>query len=576
MNSLIKYSDWLLQRNNSAFVKSVKYFLWLIPVLFLAVFYFYPFLNIIYISFTEYSDNLLVSIIGVFSSPGVYKTIAFTFYQAFLSTILTLILGMPAAYVFARFDFRGKNLLRTITGLPFVMPTLVVAAAFNSLIGTKGLVNVFIMRLLGLDKPFINLSHSLAIILIAHVFYNTTIVVRIVGDYWSRMSENLLNAARVLGANWFQGITKITIPLLSPSIIAASLLVFLFDFTSFGVILVLGGAKFSTIEVEIYYQTVSLFNLPVAAILSILQLMFTLILTFVYSRLSERITRPIELVYTPKKPSKGSKIIVTVVLVLLVVFTALPLLSLVFQSVLPSITKLDSRFYITLDYYRELAVNHYQSISFVPPTTAIFISLAYAFVTVIFSMGIGVPTAYLLSRSRDSFTKKVLDPLVMLPIGTSAVTMGLGFLVSFNKPPFNLYSSPLLIPIAHTMVAFPFVVRILAPAFGSIKLRLIEAARVLGADAFATFRYVEFPIIGKAFLVSSLFAFTISMGEFGATSLLYRPEYPTMPILIYRYLSKPGAMNYGKAMALSTILMALVFVSMTLIDKFRLKGVSEF
>jgi thiamine transport system permease protein len=164
----------------------------------------------------------------------------------------------------------------------------------------------------------------------------------------------------------------------------------------------------------------------------------------------------------------------------------------------------------------------------------------------------------------------------MLPLGTSAVTLGLGFIIALNRPPLDLRASPILVPIAHTLVAFPFVVRSLTPSLRSIQPRLRHAAALLGASPGYVFRMVDLPLIGRALLVAAIFAFTISLGEFGATALISRPEYPTIPLMIYRFISQPGAINYGQALALSSILMLVTAVGLVAIERFRIADVGEF
>ncbi|MGD8850616.1 MAG: ABC transporter permease subunit, partial [Anaerolineales bacterium] len=177
---------------------------------------------------------------------------------------------------------------------------------------------------------------------------------------------------------------------------------------------------------------------------------------------------------------------------------------------------------------------------------------------------------------QNSSVNRILDPLLMLPLGTSAVTLGLGFIVALDSPPLNLRASPILVPIAHTLVAFPFVVRSLTPALRSIQPRLHKAAAILGANPFQVFRAIDLPLIGRALLVAGVFAFTISMGEFGATALVARPEFPTIPVAIFRFISRPGAINFGQAMALSTILMVVTAGGMLLIERFRVADIGEF
>jgi thiamine transport system permease protein len=564
--------------------KSITPLLWLLPLLFLGLFYFYPLGSIWQLSMARGQGSWLEPFAEVLQSASARRVLGFTFGQAALSTFLTLIVGLPGAYLFARYDFRGKGFLRALTGVPFVMPTLVVAAAFNSLLGPNGWLNLGLMQLFHLDNPPIQFVHTLSAILVAHIFYNTTIVLRMVGDFWSHIDPRLNKAASVLGGNRWQAFSRITLPLLAPVISAAALLVFIFDFTSFGVILVLGGPQFATLEVEIYYQTISLFNLPVAAVLSILQLSCTLIMTVIYTRLAARLIRPLNLrsrqhtqtrLYTWQQRLFAGLMIGFLILILIAPLLSLAARSLTSFGVNPGKDgNLASG--LTLAFYRQLGINRQESLFYASPLKAVGISLGYAATTVVLALTLGLPAAFALARDRQSIFNRWLDPILMLPLGTSAVTLGLGFLIALGQPPLNLRASPLLVPIAHTLVAFPFVVRSLVPALQSIQPSLRQAASVLGASPRQVLRQIDIPLIGRALLVAATFAFTISIGEFGATSLLTRPEFPTVPVVIYRLLSRPGALNYGQALALSTILMIITTVGMLAIERFRIAEVGEF
>lgn len=552
--------------------------LWIAPLAFLGLFYAYPLLSIFQVSFSRSDGSLFATIVEAIRSPIVHRVVAFTFWQASLSTLFTLIVGLPGAYLLARYRFPGKSIVQALTGIPFVLPTLVVAAAFNAFLGPRGWLNIFLMDLFDLPSPPIQFINTFGAILVAHVFYNTTIVLRMVGDYWSHMDPNITKAAQILGASKWQTLRYITFPMLKPAILAAALLIFIFDFTSFGAVLVLGGPRYATLEVEIYYQTISLFNLPLAAFLSVIQLACTLGLTLLYARLSARITRPVSLrprQFTQKRLiSWRSKVFAGGMVFFLLGFLILPLLALAIRSFIAPGT--ENGWVFSLDYYRELWINRRQSLFYVPPSTAINVSLGYAATTVLLALSLGLPAAWGLAREDQQSLSRWFDSLLMLPLGTSAVTLGLGFIVAFNSPPLDLRASPVLIPLAHTLVAFPFVVRSLAPSLRSIRPQLRQAAAVLGASPAQVFRYIDLPMISRALLVAATFAFTISLGEFGATALVSRPEYPTVPVMIYRFLSQPGAMNYGQALALSTILMAITTFGMLAIEQFRIADVGEF
>ena len=557
--------------------------LWLLPLAFLLLFYFYPLGSILQTSFSRSEGGLGTPFIQALISPIVRKALGFTIWQATLSTLITLLIGLPGAFLLARYDFRGKSLLQALAGIPFVLPTLVVAAAFFALLGPRGWVNLVLMRLFSLNQPPLQFTNTLAAILVAHVFYNTTIVLRMVGDFWSHLDPRLEQAAQMLGANRWQTLRKVTLPLLLPAISAAALLVFIFDFTSFGVILILGGPRFTTLEVEIYYQTISLFNLPLAAVLSLLQLACTLGLTILYSRLSNRLAIPRSLkprgITQRRLLTRRSRILAGGMILLLLGLMVTPLAALALRSV-TSIAggrgASTGNLAVTFAYYRELAINRQASIFYASPATAIMISLGYATATVVIALALGLPASWALASDRKALINRWMDPLLMLPLGTSAVTLGLGFIIALDQPPLDLRASPLLVPIAHTLVAFPFVIRSLTPALQSIRPQLRQAAAVLGASPRQVFRHIDLPLIGRALLVSATFAFTISLGEFGATALIARPEYPTVPLVIYRLISQPGALNYGQALALSTILMAVTAAGMLAIERFRIADVGEF
>jgi len=538
--------------------------LWLLPISFLFLAFFLPLSRILALTLdpqTLSAGNLLLA----------GRVLLFTFYQATLSTLLTLLLGLPSAYLFARYNFRGKSLLRALTAVPFMLPTVVVAAGFNALLSQRGLINSLI-------HPSSFLLHPFIAILIAHVFYNTTIIIRVVGNALSSLDPRLEAAARSLGADPARVWWNVTFPLLRPSLLASSLLVFLFDFTSFGVILLLGGSQFATLEVEIYVRVLRLPNLPLAALLSVIQLLCTILVSILYSRFASRST----LQTTPRSEESNlrrpktlrEKILIGTFIFLLSSFFFLPLSALPLRSLFRLEADRGQRgeiqYGFTTDYYRELFVNRRDSVFYVPPIRATVNSLGYAGATVILSLLMGFPAASALAK--PTRLERVLDPLIMLPLGSSAVMLGLGFILSYGA----WLTSPLLVPFAHTLVALPFVIRTLQPAIASIPQRLRQAASSLGASPLEVWKNIDLPILRRATLAAATFAFTVSLGEFGATLLIARPEYPTIPVAIERFLSQPGGLNYGQAMAMGTILMLLTLTSILLIEKSRIPGTGEF
>jgi thiamine transport system permease protein len=567
-----------------------------LPLLFLACFFFYPLAAILRLSFFAPPVSAGRAGLATLLADSYYLgVIWFSTWQALLSTALTLAVGLPAAYVFARYSFHGKAALRAIATVPFVMPTVVVAAAFGALLGRRGLLNALLQAALGLDEPPIQLDQTLALVLLAHVFYNYGIVVRIVGGFWSTLDTRLEQAAAVLGGSRARVFREVTLPLLMPAIGAAALLIFIFTFSSFGVMRILGGPRLATVEIEIYRLTSELPRLDVAAALSLVQMAATLLMTVLYTRLQARAGVPLDLraraANARPAVTRRERLAVGANLAVLLIFLGTPLLALVLGSI---IAPPPGEAALTLDNYRLLGSNPTRSAFFLPPLAAIGNSLRFALAATALALTVGVPAAYLLTRKPSDDGRwtmddrqprpigyrlsaigyRLLDPLFMLPLGASAVTLGLGYIVALG--PLGLLASPWLIPVVHALLAFPFVVRSILPALRGLDPRLREAARALGAGPLRVLREVDLPLVFPALLVGAVFAFTVSIGEFGAALLLGRPEYQTVPVVIFRLIGLPGASNYGQALALSTILMLMTASSFALLERVRIGDIGEF
>ncbi|HAF63087.1 MAG TPA: iron ABC transporter permease [Anaerolineaceae bacterium] len=554
--------------------RQVFYIVGLVPILFLLAFYVLP-LGVVFEKAVQGVQQTLQRA-DLLSKIG--KPLGFTIYQAILSTLLTVLVGFPIAYVFTHFDFKGKKFFNMAVTLPFILPTVVVAAAFNSLLGSHGWLNLLLMNIFNLQNPPIQWMNTLGIILLAHVFYNTSVFVRMVGAAWAQLEVQQEQAARILGANAWQRFRRITLPLLKPSIISALLMVFLFDFTSFGVILLLGGPAFSTLEVEIYLQTTQMLDLPMAGILSMIQL----VITFCIAALTLREKKAGSIAFLPdiknerlQKPrTHTQKVFLAVLLVFVILFFVLPEVSLLLRSLVrleadrTQIGQISTGF--TLDFYKELFQNTRRSLFYVPPIQALKNSVLYALATTLIAGVLGVISAYGLTRVRRT---GLLRALVNLPLGTSSVTLGLGFLLTFTRLSFFQDFPQVLVPIAHSLIALPVVISTLYPAFSAIPSNMHAAAGVLGASPINVLIKIDLPLIRRPMLVGALYAFILSLGEFGATSFLTRPAFPTLPVAIYRYLSLPGAMNYGQAMAMACILMLVCAFSMFIMDKFSSQDV---
>ncbi|MDX3456039.1 iron ABC transporter permease [Streptomyces sp. ME02-8801-2C] len=534
-----------------------------LPVVFFALFFAYPVAAIVARGLHVDGVWRLGQLGDVLGDSGIRRVLWFTVWQAFASTALTLLIALPGAYVFARFDFRGKQILRAVVTVPFVLPTVVVGTAFLALVGRGGL----------LDELWgVRLDTTVWAILLAHVFFNYAVVVRTVGGLWAQLDPRQEEAARMLGASRFTAWRQVTLPALAPAVAAAALMVFLFTFTSFGVVQILGGPTFATLEVEIYRQTSEIFDLGTAAVLTIVQFVAVGAILAVHAGTVRRRESALRLVApetTARRPrGRGQWALLGGVLASIALLLVLPLAVLVQRS------------FATpggagLGYYR--ALTHDDSgIFLVAPIAAIGNSLQYAVAATAIAVVVGSLAAVALTRRDAGRLVRGFDALLMLPLGVSAVTVGFGFLIALDEPPLDLRSSWILVPLAQALVGVPFVVRTMLPVLRAVDGRLREAAAVLGASPWRVWREVDLPIVRRALLVAAGFAFAVSLGEFGATVFIARPDNPTLPVAVARLLGRPGDLNYGQAMALSTILMLVCAVALLVLERLRTDRTGEF
>ena len=451
------------------------------------------------------------------------------------------------------------------------MPTIVVAMGFLALFGSQGIVNTALINVFGLSSPPVNITNSLTIIFMAHAFYNYAIVVRIVSALWANLDPSLEQSARVLGAGRIRTFYHVTLPLLSPAIVSSALLTFAFSFTSFGVVLVLGGSQFATLEVAIFELTAKLFRLPLAGALSIVQLIFTYVFLLLYAKFQEKSAVSLNLKPQEATIRRGIRITDRLFIIgmgLLVIAMLSPLIALVVRSL-----TFEGGYATTQ--IGNLFSNERGSYFYLSPLMIIWNSLRFAFATVIISLTLGTIVSYFLTGSRKR-GRSIRDAIFMLPLGVSAVTLGFGYIIALSRPPVDIRGSWIILVIAHSLVAYPFVIRSLLPVLQGFVPNLREAASLLGATPARVFLLIDLPIIAPALLVGATFAFAVSMGEFGASLLLVRPEFMTIPVAIFRFLGLPGAANLGNALTMSSLLMAVVAVGFIAIERFRYKGVGSF
>ncbi len=489
---------------------------------------------------------------AVIRDSGFASVAWFTVWQAAVSTLLTLAIGLPVTYAVSRFAFPGRVLVRTLLTVPFVLPTVVVAAAFLSLIGPGGV--------LGID-----LAGTVWAVIAAHVFFNIAVVVRTVGGLWAHLDPTLTDAAATLGAGPWRTFRTVTLPILRPAIIAAAAIVFLFSFTSFGIVLLLGAPRLATLEVEIYRAAARLGDLATAATLAVVQLAGVTAGLLLYARHQERsgiAQHLLPAAATSRPPRPGQRWLVATAIAVSLSIVLLPISVLVWRVFAPDGSP-------GLGAFRALSG---VDPSVVDPMGAVANSLLYGLTAAAIALGVALPAAVVIAARHAG---RWVDTLIMLPLGSSAVTLGFGFVVALDAP-VDMRTWWVLVPIAHALVAVPFVVRTAVPVIRSISPRLREAARTLGAPPRRVWRTIDLPMVSPALAGAAALAFVISLGEFGATLFIARRGGQTMTLAIFRLLERPGSANVSAALALSLLLVALTAAAVLLLERLRAPGAGSF
>ncbi len=501
----------------------------IIPVAFLTVFLVYPLGKLLSLGFS------LEVLKSTLENPYYQGRVLWTLEQALGSTALTVVLGVPAAVVFARYDFRGKRALLAVLTLPFVVPTIVAAIGFLALFGPRGLTGI-------------NLSRSAWLIVLANIFYNYALVVRLVSSYLSGVGPRLEEAARVMGSSAIRTFWRVTLPVAMPAILASSALVFLYTFASFGVPLILGGGRWNTLEVEVYQLVANQLKLTEAGALALVQLVITGLATALYTTWQSRSSVTFEVNATRPKARGVSRIWLALNIVLALTITLAPLAAMVVRS-------LSSADGMTFQNYAR-AFQSSDSVFVTSTPLAVWNSIRFALGTLLVAVPLGLLYALAVWRSRS----RVLDALSLLPLTVSAALLGVAYLIAFP----SLRASLVMLFAAYSLVAYPFVTRSSLTALRAMPRNALEAARVLGSSPARAFWRVTLPLISSALATGTAFAFASVVGEFGATLVLSRPEWTTLSGAIYERLGRPGQL--GEATALATILLVVTTIGFLVLD----------
>lgn len=490
--------------------------------------------------------------IEVLSSPRTRSIITFTVGQASLSALIAVVVALPGAYLMAHYTFPGRRLIYSLSLLPFVLPTIIVVVAMIGFYGTNGVIN----RLFGTS---VNLVYNVRGIILAHVFYNFSLAIRVISTAWAGIDRRYRESAEILGDSAPGIFTRVTLPLLLPSILTSFLLVFIYCFMSFGVVLVFGGVRYSTFEVAIYREMFINLDLPAAAVFALLQLVFSgafiaLTTGSLHWARAGALDTATALPSLRKAPTVARALLGGYV-VLMVLFVLGPLATLVVRAFTGSSGTLG------LENFRQLFVpgaadRNVESILRSSVAGVIVRSIALAAASGTLTFAAAALTALGLRGSRAGW----VDGALQIPLGVSLVTVGLGLRLLWQGvlPPL------VLIIVGQFFVAFPLVFRIVRTGVEELSERIVNAASILGASRWQILTHIELPLLRRTFLNAYAYALALPFADFTMAMTVGRGRIATFPVAIYRLI---GFRSFDLALALAVVYIALCLGLFLVIDR---------
>jgi thiamine transport system permease protein len=548
---------------SSSILKSSPFYTFLSTpaVVLLALLLVVPLIIILSKAFIDVDGSFTLSrFVTLIERPYTWQIFRFTLYQAFISTIVSIAIALPGSYLLANYRFIGKKVIKAICTVPFVLPSILVVLGFVIFYGNSGLLNSFLMTVFKLEEGPLKLLYTFKAVILAHAFYNFPIALILISSYWEQLNYSYEMAAMVLGSRRSTVFRTITLPRLVPIILSSATLIFLFCFSSFAILLVLGGGpKFTTVEVEIFRRARMTLDLEGAATLSLLSITVTLLIVAFYiwtQRLiayQESIETQTEKRYAKKVTSIWVKILTIIYLLLSTVFILGPLLGIIYRSFRTSLTRSGESIF-TLKLYRQLfAVESVSHSVLKVALSAIISSLIIASITAIIAL---IISTMLAARLRSKYDNKniSMEMFAMLPMAVSSVIVGLGYYLIASYIDTSVSMMRVMVILAHVVIASPFILRSILPEYRKIPFSYTQASLTLGATVWQTFFHVELPLLKSALITGSAFAFAISLGELNATLVLADSSMATIPIVMYRLI---GSYNFAAACALGSVLIFL-------------------
>lgn len=547
-----------MKQNSKRFRLDVWGWATIVILLLYALFLLYPLSLLLKMAFSDGAHFTLANFAKFFSRKYYSITLLNSFKVSIAATIASVVVGVVLGYFMSVFKIRGAKLLRMCIVMATMSAPFVGAYAWIMLLGRNGVITNFLSRLFGITMPDIYGFNGILLVFVTQLF---PLVFLYVQGAMSKMDASLLEASENLGCTGFKRFFKVVLPLISPTVLAGALLVFVRAMSDFGTPMLIGEG-YRTFTVILYNEFVGEVsqNKGFASAIAIIAILITMVVYFSQNIVAKKQAFSMNALHrVEKKKLHGfSNFIVHFITYVVVGISILPQLYVVYTS----FQKTSGQIYVdgySLQSYQDMFSRLGRSIqnTIVIPAVSLLIVVFLA-----------VLIAYVAVRRRNVLSGAV-DVISMIPYVIPGTVIGIAMISAFNREPLVLTGGMLIMVVALVVRRLPYTIRSSVAILQQIPLYVEEAALSLGSSKPKAFFTVTLPMMSSGVLSGAILSWVTLISELSTAILLYTGKTQTLTVAIYTQIVRG---NYGIASAMATVLTVMTLLSLVIFNKISKDG----